>query len=128
MFQIKMASTDVERLVSVEPSGSCTNLHVSRLKEQPRSSKYWKKKKLVDKSAPRHLESTESKELVANDGRPLRNGKKRSYSGGKYHGPSFKKNKRSVFMKQPSKFLLGGNIHDPLNLQSLQDAETNRYV
>jgi len=118
-----MASTDVERLVSVEPSGSCTNLHVSKLKEQPRSSKYWKKKKPMDKSAPRHLDSFEG--LGPSDGRTLRNGKKRSYSGGKY-GPSFKKHKRSVFMKQPSKFLLGGNIHDPLNLQSLQDAEINR--
>lgn len=28
----------------------------------------------------------------------------------------------------PSKFLLGGNIKDPLNLNSLQDEEINRYV
>jgi hypothetical protein len=26
----------------------------------------------------------------------------------------------------PTKFLLGGNIHDPLNLNSLQDEEINR--
>ncbi|XP_059485250.1 7SK snRNA methylphosphate capping enzyme-like [Neocloeon triangulifer] len=113
-----MASTDVERLVSVEPSGSCTNLHVSKLKEQPRTSKYWKKKKPMD--------SFEGKEPGPNDFRP-RNGKKRSYSGGK-HGPMHKKHKRNEFMKQPTKFLLGGNIHDPLNLQSLQDAEINRIM
>lgn len=49
-----------------------------------------------------------------------------SFSGGKI-GPPYKKRKKEKLIP-PTKFLLGGNIHDPLNLNSLQDEEVNRYV
>lgn len=52
-----------------------------------------------------------------------RNGRKRSKS---FSGGGCKiKNMQPVL---PTKFLLGGNIHDPLNLNSLQDEEINRAM
>lgn len=53
-----------------------------------------------------------------------RSGRKRSksFSGG---GPGKIKSMKPVL---PSKFLLGGNINDPLNLNSLQDEEINRAM
>lgn len=55
-------------------------------------------------------------------------GRKRSQSfntgNGKFF-PPYKIRKKEFFIP-PTKFLLGGNIHDPLNLNSLQDEETNR--
>lgn len=52
-----------------------------------------------------------------------RNGRKRSKS---FSGGGCKiKNMQPVL---PTKFLLGGNINDPLNLNSLQDAEINRAM
>lgn len=53
-----------------------------------------------------------------------RSGRKRSksFSGG---GPCKMKNLKPVL---PTKFLLGGNINDPLNLNSLQDEEINRAM
>ena len=66
-----------------------------------------------------------------NDGRYFRPyGRKRSHSfnggGGKF-GPPHKRWKRD-FIVPPTKFLLGGNICDPLNLNSMQDEEINRCV
>ena len=43
---------------------------------------------------------------------------------GKFHPPH--KKRRSQTSILPTKFLLGGNICDPLNLGSLQDEEINR--
>uniref|UniRef100_T1IJC9 RNA methyltransferase n=1 Tax=Strigamia maritima TaxID=126957 RepID=T1IJC9_STRMM len=43
----------------------------------------------------------------------------------KFNGPPFKKKNKSV---PPTKFLLGGNINDPLNLGSLADEEINRSL
>lgn len=66
-----------------------------------------------------------------NDGRHFKFNRKRSYSfnnggNGKF-GPPHKRWKRD-FIVPPTKFLLGGNICDPLNLNSMQDEEINRYV
>lgn len=44
-------------------------------------------------------------------------------SNGKF--PPYKIRKKD-FIIPPTKFLLGGNITDPLNLNSLQDEEVNR--
>ncbi|XP_014241803.1 probable RNA methyltransferase bin3 [Cimex lectularius] len=54
--------------------------------------------------------------------------KKRSqiFSGGKMF-PPYKKRKKEVHIP-PTKFLLGGNIRDPLNLNSFQDEEINRRM
>lgn len=62
------------------------------------------------------------------DGRFHRFGRKRSQSfnigSGKFF-PPYKMRKKDLIIP-PTKFLLGGNIHDPLNLNSLQDEEINR--
>lgn len=47
-------------------------------------------------------------------------------SNGKFF-PTYKMRKKD-FIIPPTKFLLGGNITDPLNLNSLQDEEINRYL
>lgn len=54
----------------------------------------------------------------------MKNGRKRSKS---FTGPGLSKikNMRPVL---PTRFLLGGNIRDPLNLNSLQDEEVNRAM
>lgn len=60
-----------------------------------------------------------------------KHGRKRLHSqsggdrGGKFHLPH-KKRRKDGHMVPPTKFLLGGNICDPLNLGSLQDEEINR--
>lgn len=48
-----------------------------------------------------------------------------SCSNGKFF-PPYKLRKKDNFICPPTKFLLGGNITDPLNLNSLQDEEINR--
>lgn len=59
-----------------------------------------------------------------------KHGRKRLHSqsggerGGKFHVPHKKRRKDGHI--PPTKFLLGGNICDPLNLGSLQDEEINR--
>lgn len=40
--------------------------------------------------------------------------------------PPYKRRKKEGIIVPPTKFLLGGNIRDPLNLNSLQDEEINR--
>ncbi|KAK6619901.1 hypothetical protein RUM44_006301 [Polyplax serrata] len=48
---------------------------------------------------------------------------------GKFFTTSYKRRKKEhQVIIPPTKFLLGGNICDPLNLNSLQDEETNRAV
>ncbi|KAL1137773.1 hypothetical protein AAG570_009469 [Ranatra chinensis] len=49
-----------------------------------------------------------------------------SFGGGNGQKPFPQHKKRKQFIP-PTKFLLGGNINDPLNLNSLQDEEINRY-
>lgn len=58
----------------------------------------------------------------------FKSSKKRSqsFTGGKLH-PPYKKRKKEKLIP-PTKFLLGGNIRDPLNLNSLQDEEVNRAM
>lgn len=62
-----------------------------------------------------------------------KHGRKRLHSqsggdrGGKFHLPHKKRRKEGGHIP-PTKFLLGGNICDPLNLGSLQDEEINRAM
>ena len=60
-----------------------------------------------------------------------KHGRKRIHSqsgerAAKFHIPH-KKRRKDGHVVPPTKFLLGGNICDPLNLGSLQDEEINRY-
>nr|CAD7572343.1 unnamed protein product [Timema californicum] len=65
------------------------------------------------------------------DGRNFKFGRKRAQSfttgNGKFF-PPYKRRKKEGHIIPPTKFLLGGNIYDPLNLNSLQDEEINRTM
>lgn len=64
------------------------------------------------------------------DGRHFKFGRKRSQSftgNGKFF-PPHKRRKKDGGIIPPTKFLLGGNICDPLNLNSMQDEEINRAM
>jgi len=51
-----------------------------------------------------------------------------SFSANDSRRPSFSKRKKKDNIVPPTKFLLGGNITDPLNLGSLEDEEVNRLL
>lgn len=64
------------------------------------------------------------------EGRHFKFGRKRSQSftgNGKFF-PPHKRRKKDGGIIPPTKFLLGGNICDPLNLNSMQDEEVNRAM
>ncbi|XP_023290544.1 7SK snRNA methylphosphate capping enzyme isoform X2 [Orussus abietinus] len=64
------------------------------------------------------------------DGRYFKFGRKRLQSfttNGKFF-PPYKRRKKEGIIIPPTKFLLGGNICDPLNLNSMQDEEVNRAM
>lgn len=55
-------------------------------------------------------------------------GKRRTSSSTHDHRLAFKRRRRLNSMVLPTKFLLGGNITDPLNLRSLEDEEVNQRL
>jgi len=55
------------------------------------------------------------------------NRKRIQSSSGKFF-PPYKRRKKDGGIIPPTKFLLGGNICDPLNLNSMQDEEINRAM
>ncbi|XP_076393012.1 7SK snRNA methylphosphate capping enzyme [Megachile rotundata] len=64
------------------------------------------------------------------DSRHFKFGRKRLQSftsNGKFF-PPYKRRKKEGVIIPPTKFLLGGNICDPLNLNSMQDEEINRAM
>ncbi|PNF16503.1 hypothetical protein B7P43_G07788 [Cryptotermes secundus] len=63
------------------------------------------------------------------DGRNFKRKRVQSFpmGGGKFC-PPYKRRKKEGTIIPPTKFLLGGNINDPLNLNSLQDEEINRAM
>ncbi|XP_050581008.1 7SK snRNA methylphosphate capping enzyme bin3 [Bombus affinis] len=64
------------------------------------------------------------------DSRHFKFGRKRLQSfisNGKFF-PPYKRRKKEGAIIPPTKFLLGGNIRDPLNLNSMQDEEINRAM
>ncbi|CAH1404464.1 unnamed protein product [Nezara viridula] len=71
-----------------------------------------------------------NKKHKSEDSRHFKFSKKRSQSfnaGGTKMFPPYKKRKKGNLIP-PTKFLLGGNIRDPLNLNSLQDEEINKAM
>ncbi|KFM61237.1 7SK snRNA methylphosphate capping enzyme, partial [Stegodyphus mimosarum] len=56
-------------------------------------------------------------------------GKRRfTFSGYQDHKPNTKKRRRFTSVALPTKFLLGGDITDPLNLRSLEDEKINQQL
>lgn len=100
---------------------SCTvdsaKLEVCSKKENENNSKA-RKMSIVHKK-PKHEENRHAKF-----------GRKRLQSftnNGKFF-PPYKRRKKEGIIIPPTKFLLGGNICDPLNLNSMQDEEVNRAL
>ncbi|KAG7207350.1 hypothetical protein KM043_009014 [Ampulex compressa] len=64
------------------------------------------------------------------DNRHFKFGRKRlqSFTGNGKFFPPYKRRKKEGVIIPPTKFLLGGNICDPLNLNSMQDEEVNRAM
>ncbi|XP_043252726.1 7SK snRNA methylphosphate capping enzyme-like [Colletes gigas] len=64
------------------------------------------------------------------DSRHFKFGRKRlqSFSSNSKFFPPYKRRKKEGAIIPPTKFLLGGNICDPLNLNSMQDEEINRAM
>ena len=116
-----MSSAQVERPLKDENSEERNvSKNKSRFKENEKSHKR------TNSNSAGHFPKKHKHE---NDGRNFKFGRKRSQSfstgGGKFF-PPYKRRKKEGTIIPPTKFLLGGNIYDPLNLNSLQDEEINR--
>ena len=70
------------------------------------------------------------KKYKHDDNRHFKFGRKRlqSFTGNGKFCPPYKRRKKEGIIIPPTKFLLGGNICDPLNLNSMQDEEVNRAM
>lgn len=64
------------------------------------------------------------KQQKTEDGKLKFRKRSQSFSGSKLFPPYKKRKKDNIAL--PTKFLLGGNYRDPLNLNSFQDEEVNR--
>ncbi|XP_069683824.1 7SK snRNA methylphosphate capping enzyme-like [Periplaneta americana] len=118
-----MSSAQVQRPVKVDSSEEKTApKNKSRSKENERAHR---------KSTSNATGHFPKKHKYENDGRNFKFGRKRAQSfsmgGGKFF-PPYKRRKKEGTIIPPTKFLLGGNIYDPLNLNSLQDEEINRAM
>lgn len=86
-------------------------------------------KKDNDKIRKAFAPSHNKKQYKHEDGRHFKFSRKRSQSftgNGKFFPPHKRRKKDGII--PPTKFLLGGNICDPLNLNSMQDEEINRAM
>lgn len=74
--------------------------------------------------------NTSHKKHKHEDSRHFKFGRKRlqSFSSNGKFFPPYKRRKKEGVIIPPTKFLLGGNICDPLNLNSMQDEEINRAM
>ncbi|KAK2588879.1 hypothetical protein KPH14_001744 [Odynerus spinipes] len=83
-----------------------------------------------DNEKPRKLFSSSHKKHKHEDSRHFKFGRKRlqSFTNNSKFFPPYKRRKKEGIIIPPTKFLLGGNICDPLNLNSMQDEEVNRAM
>lgn len=87
-------------------------------------------KKDSDNGKSRKLFNAAHKKHKHDESRHFKFGRKRLQSftsNGKFF-PPYKRRKKEGAIIPPTKFLLGGNICDPLNLKSMQDEEVNRAM
>ncbi|XP_066995570.2 7SK snRNA methylphosphate capping enzyme [Anabrus simplex] len=115
-----MSTTDVERPIKI-PSGKTDSDDVS--KEPERASQ---RRPTITSGA---LPTNNKKNKNENDSRSKFSRKRlQSFPAGtgKFFPPHKRRKKEGII--PPTKFLLGGNIYDPLNLNSLQDEEINRAM
>ncbi|PSN34167.1 hypothetical protein C0J52_10052 [Blattella germanica] len=123
LLNCKMSSAQVQRPLKVDNS--------EERAATKNKSKFKENEKLHRKPNSNSIGHFPKKHKHENDGRNFKFGRKRSQSfstgGGKFF-PPYKRRKKEGTIIPPTKFLLGGNIYDPLNLNSLQDEEINRAM
>ncbi|XP_015174699.1 PREDICTED: 7SK snRNA methylphosphate capping enzyme-like isoform X1 [Polistes dominula] len=83
-----------------------------------------------DNEKSRKVFSSSHKKHKHEDSRHFKFGRKRlqSFTNNTKFFPPYKRRKKEGVIIPPTKFLLGGNICDPLNLNSMQDEEVNRAM
>ncbi|XP_047370893.1 7SK snRNA methylphosphate capping enzyme-like isoform X1 [Vespa velutina] len=83
-----------------------------------------------DNEKSRKVFSSSHKKHKHEDSRHFKFGRKRlqSFTNNTKFFPPYKRRKKEGIIIPPTKFLLGGNICDPLNLNSMQDEEVNRAM
>ncbi|XP_043497500.1 7SK snRNA methylphosphate capping enzyme-like isoform X2 [Polistes fuscatus] len=83
-----------------------------------------------DNEKSRKAFSSSHKKHKHEDSRHFKFGRKRlqSFTNNTKFFPPYKRRKKEGVIIPPTKFLLGGNICDPLNLNSMQDEEVNRAM
>ncbi|KAG8231080.1 hypothetical protein J437_LFUL011048 [Ladona fulva] len=120
-----MASTQIKRRI-----GTSIPISEDASKKKTKVDSERDAEKTRRKSANPYTTPSPKKPKHENDTRHFKFTRKRSHSitggNGKYL-PCHKRRKKEGIIP-PTKFLLGGNICDPLNLNSLQDEEINRAV
>lgn len=116
-----MSSAQVQRPIKVDGSKARTVL-----KQRTRSKE---NERLHRKSLLGATGYCLKKHKHENDGRNFKRKRIQSFTlGSGKMFPPHKRRKKEETIVPPTKFLLGGNIYDPLNLSSLQDEEINRAM
>ncbi|CAH2251014.1 7SK snRNA methylphosphate capping enzyme bin3-like [Pararge aegeria] len=127
-------TTDLSLNVSVASNPSATDGNTSKEGEASGAGSSKKTKKKFRHGKKCHIPSKDNLERSAvrrlhHPGTKFKQSKKRAQSFpsiSKYFLPN-KRPRKETFIP-PTKFLLGGNISDPLNLNSLQDENVNRAM
>lgn len=88
------------------------------------------KKENENNTKARRISNASHKKHKHEENRHFKFGRKRlqSFTGNGKFCPPYKRRKKEGAIIPPTKFLLGGNICDPLNLNSMQDEEINRAM
>ncbi|XP_011496691.1 PREDICTED: probable RNA methyltransferase bin3 [Ceratosolen solmsi marchali] len=98
--------------------------------ERPTKIGVTNKKENVNNTKAKRISNAIHKKHKHEENRHFKFGRKRLQSftsNGKFF-PPYKRRKKEGGIIPPTKFLLGGNICDPLNLNSMQDEEVNRAM
>lgn len=118
----------VSEVKLTDTSESAMNFSKQSIRNQgkfniPKQKKLKMKRQLVRQNSKKRQEACFKNK---NDNAKI---KRKRLHHGKFFTSSYKRRKKEhPVIIPPTKFLLGGNICDPLNLNSLQDEETNRAV
>ncbi|XP_071445757.1 7SK snRNA methylphosphate capping enzyme-like [Hetaerina americana] len=120
-----MASTQIKRRI-----GTSISATEDATKKKAKGDTEMEAEKSRKKSINAYATPSPKKPKHENDARHFKFARRRasSLSGGSGKYLSLHKRRKKEGIIPPTKFLLGGNIYDPLNLNSLQDEEINRAV
>ncbi|XP_031788465.1 7SK snRNA methylphosphate capping enzyme [Nasonia vitripennis] len=98
--------------------------------DRPAKTGMTNKKENENNTKARRISNASHKKHKHEENRHFKFGRKRlqSFTGNGKFCPPYKRRKKEGAIIPPTKFLLGGNICDPLNLNSMQDEEINRAM